>query len=85
MTQITHDGTLSLTGYKVNSGICSALGEFLAKNAHPSSPFLVRNLTLDDNGMNDCDFAKVLHGIGVQGCLVSLSYSQNELGPLSLE
>lgn len=34
MTQISEDGTLSLTGYKVNAGLCAALGDFLRKNTH---------------------------------------------------
>ncbi len=85
MTQITRDGTLSLTGYKVNAGVCAALGDFLGKNTHYSSPFIVRNLVLDDNGISDSDFANILCGIRQQGYLLSLSYSQNEFGPLSLE
>ena len=85
MTHISEDGTLSLTGYKVNSGLCSALGDFLGKNTHQTSPFVVRNLILDDNGISDSDFANILRGIRQQGKLLSFSYSQNEFGPLSLE
>jgi len=85
MTHISEDGTLSLTGYKVNSGLCSALGDFLGKNKHQTSPFIVRNLILDDNGISDADFANILRGILHQGKLVSISYSQNDFGALSLE
>jgi hypothetical protein len=67
MTQISEDGTLSLTGYKVNAGICDALGDFLGKNTHSTSPFIVRNLVLDDNGISDKDFANILKGIRQQG------------------
>jgi hypothetical protein len=63
MSQISEDGTLSLTGYKVNSGLCAALGDFLGKNTHQTSPYIVRNLVLDDNGINDLDFANILRGI----------------------
>lgn len=63
MTQISEDGTLSLIGYKMNAGLCAALGDFLEKNTDLSSPFIVRNLILDDNSICDSDFANILRGI----------------------
>ena len=84
MTKITSDGTLSLTGYKLNTGLCTALGNFLGKNIHSDNPYIVRSLILDDNGISDDDFANILRGICQQGYLRILCYSHNEFGPLSL-
>jgi len=53
MSQIQIDGTLSLTGYKLNPGICAALGDFLGKNTQLKNPYIVTNLILDDNGIAD--------------------------------
>jgi len=69
-----------LVGYKLNKGLCVALGDFLSKNVHPTNPFIVKNLILDDNGLSDADFASILKGIRQQGLILSLSYNNNELG-----
>jgi len=53
MTHITRDGTLSLTGYKLNTGVCEALSTFFAQNKESKSPFLVKSLILFDNCMQD--------------------------------
>jgi hypothetical protein len=53
MTHITEDGTLSLRGYRLNTGLCEALSRFLGENIDQKNPYLVKSLILEDNSMHD--------------------------------
>lgn len=61
MTRITKDGLLALRGYKINKGQSEALAIFLARNDDEFSPYRVKSLILDDNGMSDDDFASLIN------------------------
>lgn len=64
------DNVLTLTGYKLNSGVCKALGIYLAEsNWRIDKSFLLKELVLDNNGNSDEDFAEILAGVSVQGQL----------------
>lgn len=84
MTQITQKGVLSLIGYTINKGICSALGEFLCRFDAPHGPFVVLGLVLDDNNLSDEDFSHILRGLAAQARLQQFSYNSNELGEKSV-
>jgi hypothetical protein len=75
MTHISQEGVLSLVGYKMNSGVSIALGEFLGGNVQDNSPFLVHDLCLDDCNLSDFDFASILKGLLKQNRLEHLSYA----------
>ena len=60
------NNVLTLTGYALNSGICKALGTYLAEsNWRIDKSYLLKELVLDNNGISDHDFAEILHGLSV--------------------
>ena len=62
------DNVLSLIGYRLNDGVCRALGVFLAEsNLRIDKSFMLKELVLDNNDMTDHDFAQILAGLTVQG------------------
>ena len=60
------DNVLSLSGYRLSSGICKALGVYLAEsNWRIDKSFMLRELVLDNNDTRDSDFAEILAGVAV--------------------
>ena len=58
--------TLTLTGYNLNSGVCKALGAYLAEsNWRIDKSYILKELVLDNNDISDNDFAQILAGISV--------------------
>ena len=73
------NNTLALVGYKMSRGLCMSLKEALRCNKS-----LLRNITLDNNGMQDGDMAEILEGLTFQSQCSSLVIKRNEVGEKSL-
>ena len=72
---------LSLTGYYLNSGVCKAAGIYLAEsNWRINRKFLIKELVLDNNKINDQDFAEIMSGLAIQAQLSKLTYARNAFG-----
>ena len=57
---------LALSGYSLNSGVCKALGVFLAEsNWRIDKSYILKELVLDNNDISDNDFAQILAGLSV--------------------
>ena len=65
-------------------GYPSGEDEYHADDLEPSRVF-IKNLIIDDCGMKDLDFSKLLEAIGLQNRLKSINYINNEFGPHSLK
>ena len=60
------DNELSLTNYRLNSGVCRALGVYLAEsNWRIDKSYLLKELVLDNNDITDEDFAEILAGVSI--------------------
>lgn len=57
---------LSLIGYYLNSGVCKAIGGYLAEsNWRINKKFIIHELVLDDNHLKDEDFAEIISGLTI--------------------
>ena len=72
--------SLILINYKLNFGVCSALGNSLQGNSK-----LLTKICLDNNGCLDLDFAKILTGLKHLDNIKSIVYRRNQFGVQSLE
>jgi len=72
--------SLILQGYKLTDGICYGLGESIA-----SQPKLLNTIVLDNNGLCDEDFSKIIKGMCKLDNLKSLVIKKNEISRLSFE
>ena len=51
----------------MNSGVCKAIGIYFAQsNWRVNKKFIIRELVLDDNNLQDEDFAEILAGLAIQ-------------------
>lgn len=70
---------LILINYKLNMGVCSAIGEAFSGN-----PKLLTSICLDNNGILDAEAAKIFQGLRKLDHVRSITYRRNEFGLESL-
>lgn len=75
------NNALALHGYKL--GMQAQAMQSALANSQNRLQF-VKKLLLDDCGLGDLGFSQILNGVIEQDFLESISYSNDELGPLSL-
>lgn len=73
------DGVLALDDYKLNFGLCKALGNVLDDLGS-----LIRKIVLKNNGINDLAYAEILNGALQNKYIKSLHIKNNEFRDLSL-
>jgi hypothetical protein len=75
-----YEGVLSLDDYKLNFGICKALGNVLDDLGDSIYKIYLRN-----NGITDSDFAEILKGALTNPHIKSLAIRNNEIKQESIE
>ncbi len=74
------EGRLHIAGQYISHGMGKALANLLVM-----SPAQLTEIHLDDNGLKDESFAAILSGVENKGNLKVINYSNNGIGPLSVE
>jgi len=80
------DGTLDLTGYRLDSKVIKALSEYITdvikydkeKGIPEAKLPYIRHLILDSNDFKDIDLSNILEALGEHDKLQSIIYSNNE-------
>ena len=78
---------MSIVGQYINDGMAQALGIMLThtKQFQSVGNYEISEVNLDDNGLKDDSFAKILTALIQFEDLSMFSYSNNQLGPKSVE
>lgn len=74
------NGVLTLDNYKLNRGLCEALGSTVLKTTRG-----IQKLVLHNNGMSDIELRQIMEGLRDNRDLRNLELAQNELGPKATE
>ena len=74
------NGVLALENYKLNRGLCEALGSTVLRTTRG-----IRKLVLHNNGITDGELRQILEGLRENRDLRNLSLAHNELGPKATE
>ena len=69
-----------LEGYKLNPGVCKAIGTAVQEYEKP-----INKILLSNNGLSDEMLSNIVHGFKHNEELSGLTIKQNEFGPRSLE
>jgi hypothetical protein len=79
-----HRNTLILSQYRLSDLMSEALRRYLGQESDPGR--FIQKLLVDDCGVTDAMFARILEGLDEQSPnLRSLVYANNDLGPKSIE